>query len=189
MSLKTVWQRVLKKILRHTGGVYVGADTLWEFMLYCVDYTVAAFIHKKPHLHSKAKLKRLKKEYLRDGIYVFKDARLPSLDAEKEFFLSWSVDDTFFVYLKCGDCYDEAKINALYKFLPEGPYGLRNERVDVTVGDNVGGGVSYWTREAGLETLRPTRRLKARRSTPSSRPTKRMNTFSRRRSSTKTFIP
>ncbi|MDR2067509.1 MAG: hypothetical protein LBP41_00785, partial [Holosporaceae bacterium] len=96
--------------------------------------------------------------------------------------------ETFFVYLKYDDCYDEAKLNALYEFC-EGPYGLRNEQVDVTVGDNVGGGVSDWTREAGLETLRPTRRLKARWSTRSSRPTKHMNTFSRRRSSTKTFIP
>jgi hypothetical protein len=187
MSLKTVWQRISTRI----GCVYVGADTLWEFILYCVNYIVVVFIlRRNPHLHLRAKSKRLGRKYLRDGIYVFKEARLPSLDTEKEyFFVSSSFDDTFFVYLNCDDCYDEAKINALYKFLPEGPYGLRNERVDVTVGDNMGGGVSYWTREAGLETLRLTRRLRGRWSTPSSRPMKRKNTLSRRRSSTKTFIP
>jgi FkbM family methyltransferase len=85
--------------------------------------------------HAQAKLKRLKKEYLRDGVYVFKEARLPSLEPAYEFVLPGVIEDTFSVYLRYGDCYDEEKINALYEtfFLSEGPYGLRNEQVDVTV--------------------------------------------------------
>ncbi|MDR2174837.1 MAG: hypothetical protein LBO82_02720 [Synergistaceae bacterium] len=144
-KLKTAWK------LTSIGvrAVYTGQYTLWEFMLSYVNYTIATFTHKDLLLPFKAKVKRMKK-YLRDGVYVFKEVRLPMLNSgiAADIMLAYVVDDTFLVYLKHNDCYDEAKINALYEYLPDGPYCLRNEQVDVTL-DNAGGGVSSWTREAG----------------------------------------
>jgi hypothetical protein len=53
---------------------------------------------------------------------VFKEVRLPLLNRglATDFMLADAVDDTFLVYLEYDDCYDETKINALYKYLPEG---------------------------------------------------------------------
>ncbi|MDR2175531.1 MAG: hypothetical protein LBO82_06295, partial [Synergistaceae bacterium] len=128
--------------------LYTGQYTLWEFMLSYVNYVIATFTHKDLLLHLKAKVKRMKKKYLRDGVYVFKDGiyvlkevRLPALDPVNEIaFFNAVIVDTFLVYMKYDDCYDEEKINALYECLPEGPYGLRNQQVDVTL-DYAGGGV------------------------------------------------
>jgi FkbM family methyltransferase len=138
-KLKTAWKLTWTGL----GLLHLGVYTPWEFMLSYVDRVAANCMRRDPCLYPRAKSKRLKKEYLRDGVYVFKDARLPLLDTKNELgFFSSIVDDIFLVYLKYDDCYDDAKINALYKFLPDGPYGLRNERVDVTIGDsdNMGGG-------------------------------------------------
>jgi FkbM family methyltransferase len=132
-KLKSAWELAWSGIYY----VYIGYYTLWEFTLLYVNRIAVNFIHKDLLLHLKAKLKRLRKEYLRDGMYVLKEARLPLLNLTEEFsFVCNNVDNTFFVYLKYDDCYDEAKINAFYTLLPEGPYCLRNEQVDVTL--NVG---------------------------------------------------
>jgi hypothetical protein len=141
-KLKTIWKLTVTGIY----GVRMGCSTWWELILTYVNYTIATFTRKDPLLHLKAKMRRVKKEYLRNGIYIFKEARLPSLDSMHEISFAFIIDDTFLVYLKHGDCYDEAKINALYEWLSEGPYCLRNELVDVTIS---GGGILFWTREAG----------------------------------------
>ena len=132
---------ILKKLKKAWNLIFIGIHcvhikyyTLWEFMLLYANSVMINFTHKDLRLHIKAKSKRLKKEYFRDGVYELKEARLPSLSsAETISFVSNNIDNTFLVYLKHGDCYDEAKINALYTLLPEGPYGLRNEQVDVTL--------------------------------------------------------
>jgi hypothetical protein len=123
-------------------GVYIGRCTPWEVLLIYVDRTIRNLTKKSPHFYSRSRLKRLKREYLRDGMWVFKEVRFPPLDRECELMLPNVLDDTLLVYLEYGDCYDEAKIKALCEYLPEGPYGLRNDRVDVTI-DAIAGGGGY----------------------------------------------
>ena len=117
------------------GRVYIGCYTPWEFILSYINSIMVNFIRKDLCLHLKSKLKRLKKEYLRDGIYVLKEVRLPLGDPTNGEGFASILDDTFFVYLKHDDCYDEARIGALYSLLFEWPYGLRNEQVDVAVNE------------------------------------------------------
>lgn len=77
---------------------------------------------------------RLKKEFLRDQIYVLKEIKLPLLDPVNERLLfGYVIEDTFLSYLKFGDCYDEEFVDIYYEILPEGLYGLRNNLVDVRI--------------------------------------------------------
>jgi FkbM family methyltransferase len=133
LNIAKIALRKLKTAWGLARSTQIGFYTPWELTLAYVNYTIAAFAHKDYPLHLKAGSRRLKKEYLRDGVYVFKEARLPSLNPADEIALVTEVGNAFFVYLKHDDCYDEAKINKLYEFLPDGPYGLRNEQVNVTV--------------------------------------------------------
>ncbi|MDR2179729.1 MAG: FkbM family methyltransferase [Synergistaceae bacterium] len=112
----------------------MGVDTPVEFLSLCANYLIMFFTHKNYQLHFKAAQNRLKKKYLSDGIYSFKEVRLPLLDtATGNSFGGYVFKDTFFVYMERNDCYDEASINLYYDLLHEGPYGLRNDIVNVTV--------------------------------------------------------
>jgi FkbM family methyltransferase len=92
------------------------------------------FTRKNYQLHFKAAQNRLKKKYLHHGVYTFKEVRLPLLDVVTGNVLGGYVfEDTFFIYMECADCYDEASISCYYDLLHEGPYGLRSDIVDVVV--------------------------------------------------------
>ncbi|GHS95756.1 hypothetical protein AGMMS50276_12550 [Synergistales bacterium] len=66
------------------------------------------------------------------GMYILKDAILPYWNYNW-LSLLYVFEDTFLVYMKYDDCYDEYKIDMLFDTLWEGPYGLRSDVVDVTV--------------------------------------------------------
>jgi FkbM family methyltransferase len=54
-------------------------------------------------------------------------------------------EDTFEVYLEHNDCYDEIEMSSYDDLMPEGPYGLRNDFVNVTVeSDDVVLDVGSW---------------------------------------------
>jgi FkbM family methyltransferase len=130
MNLSVAWELIWRRVRR----LCVGIDTPREFLSLCVNYAIMFFTHKNYQLHFRAAQNRLKKKYLREDIYSFKEARLPLLDSVNGNTLGGYVfEDTFFIYMECGDCYDEASINLYYNLLHEGPYGLRNNIVDVTV--------------------------------------------------------
>ena len=130
MSLSTIWKLIWRRVRR----LYIGIDTPWEFLSFCANYAIILFTRKNYGLHFKAIQNRLQKKYLTNGVYAFKDARLPLLDTAIVNNLTEGVfEDTFFIYMECEDCYEEAKINCYYDLLHEGPYGLRNDVVDVVV--------------------------------------------------------
>jgi hypothetical protein len=70
-KLKTEWNKMQKGIAAVSDGSY----TLWEFMLGCAAHVIKIFTSETPAFHVKAKLKRRKKAYLRNGMYVLKEAR------------------------------------------------------------------------------------------------------------------
>ncbi|GHV33861.1 hypothetical protein FACS1894187_03270 [Synergistales bacterium] len=133
-------------------------STIYEFMLYCFDCFVECITKKPSRYACSATIKRFRKKYglrvveamesfaaeIKDmskasrdtGMYMLKDAILPCLSYNSDFSLysvSGVFKDTFLVYMKYDDCYDEPIIDALFEVLPEGPYGLRNDAVNVTV--------------------------------------------------------
>jgi FkbM family methyltransferase len=120
---------------------YRGRLTPWEFALMYVNYVILMLTHRNFGLHIHAMYKRLlrpKRKYrfqnlLKNREYVIKDVRLPPLDLHAETIFHGVFYDTFWVYTQFDDCYDEDKIGQIFELLPEGPYGLRNDLVDVTV--------------------------------------------------------
>ncbi|MDR1741014.1 MAG: FkbM family methyltransferase [Synergistaceae bacterium] len=118
--------------------------TPWEIFLHLFDLTAANVIGHNPNFYQKA-YNRRKAKFLqtwpretrfaiKDDAYVLKDVRLPLLDRTNEdTLLDFVWGDTFLVYSEFGDCYDESLIDNLFIKLHEGPYGLRNGTVDVTV--------------------------------------------------------
>jgi FkbM family methyltransferase len=129
MKQRTAWEKALNKFHR----MYMGIDSPWEFLLIVVGYFCGKICGKKVD-YARAARKRLKRNYLKKEFYEFKSARLPLLDPinERVFFRA-CFEDTFHVYLNYEDCYNEVRIRALYEDLEEGPYGLRNDVVDVVV--------------------------------------------------------
>ncbi|GHV51702.1 hypothetical protein FACS1894216_06370 [Synergistales bacterium] len=125
----------------HPADIFLGvADRL----IYVVSGKRDVFRETRNRLNYKPyfvkrlrKAKELKKEFAAiDGVHHLGEARIPVLDEwdviDVGFWLAVK-DDTFCVYLDYADCYDEDKIDGLFDTLPEGPYGLRNNKVDVTV--------------------------------------------------------
>ena len=109
--------------------------TPWEFGLGCINRIIVFFTHKNFHLRVRAFAKRMSKKYLADGYYAFKEARLPLLDADTDtLFWGCVFEDIFLIYLAHDSCYDEKQMAPYYDdILPEGPYELRNDSIDVTL--------------------------------------------------------
>ncbi|MDR1741693.1 MAG: FkbM family methyltransferase [Synergistaceae bacterium] len=135
--------RKLQTIKRITSEAIALRYTPWEFFLMYLNYAVANVTDRNHRLHHRAFAARVKKSLFRRGLcsfdagnscYVFGKVRLPRLAVANELF-GGTYRDTLRVYVEFGDCYDESVVGELFD-LPgenEGPYGLRNAEVDVTV--------------------------------------------------------
>lgn len=118
----------IKGFIRRLRRVHYGLDTRREFMLSCLD--------KIFRISSAAKSRR--KRLLntpRDGdCYKLRDVRLPISGEEYAMRLQNILDeDIFCSYLYFDDDYSEKKFTIMESMLGEGPYGLVNEKVNVTV--------------------------------------------------------
>ncbi len=80
---------------------------------------------------------QLKKKHFKNGIWDFKDAKLPYYNYKFNDGLMYLVYlDTFFIYCNFNDNYNSHIIDKIDDVLPEGPYGYKNELVDVTISKN-----------------------------------------------------
>ena len=112
----------------------LGFLTKKEFALLLLNALLKRPARGKSHLAYSAKADRLRGQYLKDGTFVFKEARLPLLDAEDEsLFFGWVFDDIYHVYLEHDDDYREEAMLDFYDSLPEGTYCLKNDVVDVRI--------------------------------------------------------
>jgi FkbM family methyltransferase len=133
--------QILKRKVNTAKAVtekYRALLTPWEFILMYVNYIIATLIHRDFSLHVHAMHKRRSKKYIaryvKNGLNIIKDVRLPLLDPENTIeFYACIFEDTFLVYTEYDDCYDEARIDHLMDSPTDGPYGLRNDLVGVTV--------------------------------------------------------
>ena len=132
-------KNIIERVRFKFRDLYEGYYTPWEFFLFCVSSVVRLLTRRDLFLHGKAKVKRMTKEYLvrEDGHehYAIKEARLPLLSdpVDYRFFWSFVFFDTFLFYTHYDDCYDETMTDKYSYQCDEGPYGLRNDMVDVTV--------------------------------------------------------
>ena len=104
--------------------VYYGSDTFAEFLLGYVDRITNSYLyaHKK------------RSRFIEGEHYRFKDVRFPLLnDATEEFFFRYIFLDTFYSYMYRNDRYDEENYDYCDRFIPEGLYGLVNDKVNVEV--------------------------------------------------------
>ncbi len=117
-------------IKRRIHRLYYGLDTPKEFTLLYFDRIIKALSGKNPGFYVREK----RRKFLHRDYYRFKDVMLPALSGEAEEFFFWYIFlDTFYSYMYRNDRFDEENFNFCDKFLPEGLYGLVNDKVNVTV--------------------------------------------------------
>ena len=109
-----------------------GLDTWGEFFLRCVDSLTSKIFAERTHFYESVRAKRLLKS---DGLaYHIKDIKLPILTRhEEDRFIFTNFDDTFIAYSLFDDKYDEKTFDLTDALIPEGLYGLVNDKVNVTV--------------------------------------------------------
>ena len=120
----------VKEALQHRfTRLRFGLDTPMEFISRCIGgfFTLTG---NKLHRRYLLKFKR------GEEIYCIKDVRLPAVNKgeEKSMRLNNLVDeDIFCSYLHFNDDYSEKTFDACEPVLPEGLYGLVNDKVNVTI--------------------------------------------------------
>ncbi len=132
MKIPLRWAMERLKFFRtaRTCGFLTGK----EFALLLLNALLRRPARGKSHLAYSAKANRLRGQYLKDGVFAFRDARLPLLEAEDEsLFFGWVFDDIYHAYLEHDDDYREEAMVGFYDSLPEGTYCLKNDVVDVRV--------------------------------------------------------
>ena len=109
-----------------------GLDTWREFFLRCVDSLTSKIFAERTHFYESVRAKRLLHS---DGeAYHIKNIKLPVLSRhEEDRFIFTNFDDTFIAYSLFDDKYDEMTFDMVDALIPEGFYGLVNDKVNVTV--------------------------------------------------------
>ena len=127
---------------RLMGGYHrmrAGIITPLEFILISFDKGMGKIFKLNINFGDRLLARRMIKQLKTSGnagpdYYRFKDAKIPVLSEKyAASFFHHSMPDVFYCYLNFNDNYDEKDINDLFYLLPEGPYSLVNERVDVRV--------------------------------------------------------
>ena len=109
-----------------------GLDTWREFFLRCVDSLTSKIFAERTHFYESVRAKRLLHS---DGeAYHIENIKLPVLSRhEEDRFIFTNFDDTFIAYSLFDDKYDEMTFDMVDALIPEGFYGLVNDKVNVTV--------------------------------------------------------
>ena len=111
-----------------------GIDTPYEFFLAAVNSLARAVTGKEFYLSENHVEQRRRRELIKDGYYQIGQIKFPLLDSFNEMMLRNGIYwDTFCSYLYFNDKYDEKTYDMCKSYSPEGPYGLVNDKVNVTV--------------------------------------------------------
>ena len=130
---------VFNRLLRHYERIRAGFVTPVEYMWLCISRGMKKFLKYDPRIADKFMARRLINELRASGcvekdFYRFKDAKIPILSDEDAIeFFPHVMNDDFYCYMYLDDNYQEKDINELFYLLVEGPYGLVNDKVSVTV--------------------------------------------------------
>lgn len=116
-----------------------GIITPLEFVLMCIDKGIEVVTKCDPQMGDYLMAHRIIKKLRSSGnvekdYYSFRDAKIPLLEGKRKAdFFSDAMLDVYYCYMNLNDCYEEKEINDYFYILPEGPYCLHNESVDVRV--------------------------------------------------------
>ena len=116
--------------MRKLSRVHYGLDTRSEFMCACLDKIF------RTSLASRAHRKHLLNTPSDSEAYILRDIRLPLVnEAEKNTMRPLNIldEDILCSYMHFGDDYSEKTFALTEPLLPEGLYGLVNDKVNVTV--------------------------------------------------------
>lgn len=129
---------VTGRMIRGYYRMRAGIITPLEYVLMCFDKGTSKFFGWKSMAGAKLMTRRIIRELEASGnleqeYYRLKDAKIPILNELAADFFSNALLDVFYIYLYLNDNYNEKDINKYFYILPEGPYSLVNELVDVRV--------------------------------------------------------
>ena len=111
-----------------------GITTPYEFFLAAVNSALRAVTGKEFRLSENHEEQRKTRAFFKDGYYQIGEFKFPLMDKTNENGLRNGVYwDTFCSYLYFKDKYDEKTYDICKEYSPEGPYGLVNAKVNVTV--------------------------------------------------------
>ena len=122
----------LSPAVRRLYRICYGFDTYGEIFLLCIDRIVEKIRGKRSRFYEHSRAARLMKSD--SEAYHIKDAKLPMLKGENFYsIIRYVLDDIFASYILFDDRYDEEIVDICDAALPEGLYGLVNDKVNVTV--------------------------------------------------------
>lgn len=111
-----------------------GIDTPYEFFLAIVNSALRGLTGKEFRLSENHSEQRRFKDFYQNDHYQIGAIKFPLMDKINEGTLKYGVYlDTFGSYIYFNDKYDERTVDACISLSPEGPYGLVNDKVNVTV--------------------------------------------------------
>ena len=111
-----------------------GITTPYEFFLAAVNSALRAVTGKEFRLSENHEEQRKARAFFKDGYYQIGEFKFPLMDKYNEQGLRYGIYwDTFGPYLYFDDKYDEKVVDLCISVSPEGPYGLVNDKVNVTV--------------------------------------------------------
>ena len=125
----------IRNLASKVKRVHYGLDTRKEFMLACLD-KILHIAGLKTSLAGKARIRRLLNTPSNGEAYKLRDVLLPVVSREDESTmrpLNLLDDDIFCSYMYFDDDYSEKTFDRLEPLLPEGLYGLVNDKVNVMV--------------------------------------------------------
>ena len=129
----------LSRLARHYARIGAGFITPLEYMFLCIDRGMGKIFKHDPHIAARLTTRRMINELRKAGcvekdFYRLRDAKIPLLSIEDAIeFFPHVMNDDFYCYMHLNDSYLEKDINELFYLLVEGPYGLVNDKVNVTV--------------------------------------------------------
>ncbi|MDR1741231.1 MAG: FkbM family methyltransferase [Synergistaceae bacterium] len=139
MSIGTLQKKLAretKRVLTHLRDWATGDAYRWDWLVAFRLWLLSAISGKartwSETRHAVEAAHFYEKFMRQDGVLHIGEVRFPKLEVDDALMLSRIIiHETFEVYLKHDDCYDERVTD--FKALPDVPYCLQNDLVDVTV--------------------------------------------------------
>ena len=125
---------IIEAFKKRYKRVHYGLDTRREFLLQYLDRAATKLFGKKTSFNRNSHIRRLVKKFKDGNIYRIRDVKMPVMDTIDEALLFGNIfEDTFTVYVTFDEDYSERIVDICDEMLGEGPYGLVNDKVRVTV--------------------------------------------------------
>ena len=127
-----------KELVNALKAIYysnqLGIESLKEIVVHRINKLLYG-TKKALEIKKQKQYQSIEKEYLKNNIWDFNGIKLPKWtnDFSQDILINNTYLDTLLVYCKYNDNYDSKLVDKLDLILPEGTYGYKNDKVDITV--------------------------------------------------------